>query len=48
MNQREIFNDGASIMSTQKLTLKVTFNTITKRLREIPETFEALKQVVKV
>jgi len=47
MNQSKIFNDGASIMSSQRLALKVTANDITKRLREAPETFEALKTQVK-
>lgn len=47
MNQSKIFNDGASIMSSQRLALKVTVNDITKRLRDAPETFEALKQQVK-
>jgi len=37
-----------SIMSSQRLALKVTFNDVTKRLRDCPETFEALKQIVKV
>lgn len=47
MNQSKIFNDGASIMSSQRLALKVTVNDITKRLRDAPETYEALKKQVK-
>jgi hypothetical protein len=36
-----------SMMSSQKLGLKLTCNDVTKRVREIPETFEALKSSVK-
>lgn len=41
------FNDEASIMSSQRLAVKLTFNDITKRVRDAPESFEALKSVVK-
>jgi hypothetical protein len=47
MSQYKPFNDDASIMSSQKLALKLTYKDITKRVRDAPETFEALKQVVK-
>ena len=40
------FNDAASISST-KLTVKLTSSNVTKRVRTIPESFEALKQQVK-
>ena len=46
-----MFNDkesnAASIMSSQKLVLKISCDDITKRVREIPENFDALKQTVK-
>jgi hypothetical protein len=47
MINNQAFNEAASIMSSQKLALKLTCDNITKRLRDIPETFEALKKVVK-
>jgi len=34
-------------MSNQKLAVKLTCENVTKRVREAPETFEALKQSVK-
>lgn len=45
--QSSRFNDDVSIMSSQKLALKITFGDVTKRVRDIPETFEVLKTVVK-
>lgn len=41
------FNDDASIMSSQKLAVKLTYHDVTKRVRDAPESFEALKSVVK-
>jgi hypothetical protein len=34
-------------MSSQKLAVKLTYQDITKRVRDAPETFEALKTQVK-
>jgi hypothetical protein len=46
MSQMKSF-DEASIMSSQKLALKLTCQDITKRVRDAPENFEALKNTVK-
>ena len=47
MINNQAFNEAASIMSSQKLALKLTCDNITKRLRDAPENFEALKKAVK-
>jgi len=38
------FNDAASISTAQKLTVKLTSANVTKRVRAVPENFEALKK----
>ena len=47
MKNHQMFDDEASIMSIQKLAVKITCSHVTKRVRDAPETFEALKQTVK-
>jgi len=47
MFDNKAFNDGASLMSTQKVALKISFEDVTKRVRDLPETFDALKTQVK-
>ena len=47
MKNQSAFNEDASIMSSTKLAVKITCENITKRVRDAPETFEALKQTVK-
>jgi len=47
MINNQAFNEAASMMSSQKLALKLTCNDITKRVRDLPESFEALKTTVK-
>lgn len=47
MNTQSAFNEDASIMSSTKLAVKITCDNITKRVRDAPESFEALKSTVK-
>jgi len=47
MFKQNIIEDNMSLMSSQKLAVKLIFANITKRVRDAPETFEALKQQVK-
>jgi hypothetical protein len=39
--------DAASISGAGRLTIKLTAENITKRVRDVPENFGALKNVVK-
>ena len=46
MNQ-SVFNDAASISTATKLTVKLTAVNVTKRVRELPENFEALRKQIR-
>ena len=46
-NKAPAFDEAASIMSVQKMALKISCDNITKRVRDLPETFDALKDTVK-
>jgi len=47
MMNDKVFNDNMSMMSSQRVVLKISCENTTKRVRDLPETFEVLKQQVK-